>query len=108
MAKAYWVVAIVQSPTTQHARNTPSSLFLLSSLLAAASSLAVLPPRRMSTASKSGLLWLSLRASTKQSLRTILRSTKRHSPFWGMGPSATCGSSKASTIERMRVPPPIR
>lgn len=38
----------------------------------------------------------------KQSLHTIVQSTKRRSPFWGMGPSATCGSSKASTIERMQ------
>ena len=63
----------------------PSSLFLLSSLRAGASSLAESPRRRMSTVSRNGPLWLSLRASPKQSLYMIVRSTKPRSPFWGNG-----------------------
>jgi hypothetical protein len=89
MAKAYWVVCY-RSISDDAAREKYTKLAVPAVLAAAGvSSLAASRPRRMSTASKNGPLWLSLKVSRKQSLHTIVGNTKRRSPFWVTEPSAT-------------------
>jgi hypothetical protein len=102
MAKAYWVVSY-RSISDDAAREKHTKLAVPAVLAARGRFLARgIAAKAYEHGVKEGPLWSSLRASPKQSLHTIVRSTKRHSPFWGTEPSATCESWKGSTSERMQ------
>lgn len=99
MAKAYWVVCY-RSIADPEAREKYTKLAVPAVLAAGGRFLTRgIAAQAYEHGVKERTVVVEFESLAKQSLYTMDRSTKRHSPFWGIGLSATCGLSKASTSD---------
>ena len=97
MAKAYWVVCYrsVSDPT---ARENYSKLGAPAVLAAGGRFLTRgIPAKTYENGIKERTVVIEFDSLAPH---TIVRRIRRHSPLWATERSATCGSSKASTVER--------